>query len=322
MRLLIIKTSSLGDVIHNLPVISDIVAHVPGAEIDWVVEENIAEIPKLHPQVRRVIPVGLRRWRRRLLSPATWREVARFRRELQSETYDRIIDTQGLVKSAWLARLARGPSCGQDFNSARESLAALFYHQRFPVARNRHAIERNRALVALALGYPGPETSPDYGIQAPKTDLSIDVPKKFMLGLHATSRASKCWPVEHWVTLGRELGARKIKLLLPWGSADEEQRAREIARSLNNAIVPAPRLTLNELAVLMSQALAVVGVDTGLVHLAAALGRPTVGIYTDTSPSLTGVVATKSRSACNLGDIGRVPEPAAVRQALGGLGVK
>jgi len=320
VRLLIIKTSSLGDVIHNLPVISDIVARVPGAEIDWVVEESFAGIPGLHPQVRRVIPVGLRRWRRRMFRADTWRDFARFRRELKSETYDKVIDTQGLVKSAWLARMARGPSCGQDRDSAREALAAFFYNQRFPVARGRHAIDRNRDLVAQALGYAVPDSPPDYGIQAPKAKFSFSVPKKFILVLHATSRASKCWPAEHWVTLGQELDGRGIKLFLPWGSPAEQEQANAIAAALKNATV-LPSLSLHELAALMGRALAVVGVDTGLVHLAAALGRPTVAVYTDSSPALTGVVAAKSGRVSNLGDAGRVPEPAAVRQALTGLGL-
>ncbi|BAV34960.1 lipopolysaccharide heptosyltransferase [Sulfuricaulis limicola] len=320
MRLLIIKTSSLGDVIHNLPAVSDIVSRAPGVEIDWLVEEGFAEIPRLHPAVRRVIPVALRRWRRGLLSPATWREFARFRRELKAESYDKIIDTQGLVKSAWLARLARGPSCGQDRTTARESLAAGFYDQCFHVPCGRHAVERNRDLAAQALGYPLPQTPPDYGIRAPKASFSFTVPKKFIVGLHATSRDSKRWPAAHWVALGQELEGHGIALLLPWGSAAEEQHAREIAQSLKRATV-LPRLSLRELAALMGRAHAVVGVDTGLVHLAVALGRPTVAIYTDSSPALTGVLATRSGSACNLGDVGRVPEPVAVKQALTGLGL-
>ncbi|GAB4510515.1 MAG: lipopolysaccharide heptosyltransferase I [Sulfuricaulis sp.] len=319
MRLLIIKTSSLGDVIHNLPAISDIVSHAPGAEIDWIVEEAFAEIPKLHPRVRRVIPVALRRWRRQLLSPATWRDMARFRRELKAETYDKVIDTQGLVKSAWLARMARGPSCGQDKASAREPLAASFYDHRFHVLRGRHAVERNRDLAAQALGYSLPQTPPDYGIRAPQASFSFAVPEKFMIGLHATSRESKRWPVAHWVALGRELEGRGIALLLPWGSAEEEQHAHQISQSLKNATV-LPRLSLRDLAAFMGRAQAVVGVDTGLVHLAAALGRPTVAIYTDTSPVLTGVVTTDASRVRNLGNVGRVPEPQAVRQALTELG--
>lgn len=329
MRLLIIKTSSLGDVIHNLPAISDMVIHAPGAEIDWMVEEGFAEIPRLHPAVRRVIPVALRRWRRQLFSPATWRDVSRFRRELRAEAYDKVIDTQGLVKSAWLARMARGPSCGQDKSTAREPLAAGFYDQCFHVPRGRHAVERNRHLAAQALGYPLPQTPPDYGIRAPDLAPSLTLPREgggnlldhpYVIGLHATSRDSKRWPAAHWVALGQELEGHGIALLLPWGSAGEEQHAREIARSLKHATV-LPRLSLRELAALMGAAQAVVGVDTGLVHLAAALGRPTVAIYTDSSPALTGVLAAKSGSACNLGDVGRVPEPAAVKQALTGLGV-
>ena len=315
MRLLIIKTSSLGDVIHNLPVISDIFAHAPGAAIDWVVEEGFAEIPKLHPKVRRVIPVALRRWRRQWWSPTTWRDVSRFRRELKAETYDKVLDTQGLVKSAWLARLARGPSCGQDKASAREPLAASFYDHRFHVPRGRHAVERNRDLAAQALGYALPQSPPDYGIRAPALPPTLTLPREgggnlldrpYVIGLHATSRASKRWPVEHWVVLGRELEGRGMPLLLPWGSAEEEQHARLIAQSLKNATV-LPRLSLRELAALMGRAQAVVGVDTGLVHLAAALGRPTVAIYTDSSPALTGVRPTDPNRAINLGECGVVP---------------
>jgi heptosyltransferase-1 len=329
VRLLIIKTSSLGDVIHNLPAVSDIVSYTPGAEIDWVVEEGFAEIPRLHPAVRRVIPVALRRWRRQMLSPATWKEVSRFRRELKAETYDKVIDTQGLVKSAWLARLARGPSCGQDKATAREPLAASFYDHRFHVPRGRHAVERNRDLAAQALGYPLPPGPPDYGIRAPAFPPSLTLPREgggdflerpCVVCLHGTSRDSKLWPEPSWIELARALIARGITPLLPWSSEGERQRAARIAAGAEGAQM-LPRLSLRELAALMDRALAVVGVDTGLVHLAVALGRPTVAIYTDSSPALTGVLAAKSGSACNLGDVGRVPEPAAVKQALTGLGV-
>ena len=315
MQLLIVKTSSLGDVIHNLPVVADMLAQSPGTEIDWVVEEDFADIPAMHPRVRRVIPVGMRRWRRRLMAPATWRDIARFRRDLQTKTYDIVLDSQGLLKSALLARLARGPTRGPGRTTARESLAACFYDQAFHVARGRHAVERNRDLAAQALGYPPPAGAPDYGIRAPQASLSFAVPEKFIVGLHATSRASKRWPDAQWIELGKKLAGRGMPLLLPWGSPDEQRHAQKLARQLANAVV-LPRLGLRELAALMGRAPAVVGVDTGLVHLSAALERPTVAIFTDTSPTLTGVVAARPERVRNVGDSRQIPNVESVWQAL------
>ncbi|HKQ30006.1 MAG TPA: lipopolysaccharide heptosyltransferase I, partial [Burkholderiales bacterium] len=151
MRLLLIKTSSLGDVVHNLPVVADVLQHVPQATIDWVVEESFADIPRLHPRVRRVIPVALRRWRGALWHRATWREVDQFMRDLKTEEYDLVLDTQGLLKSAVLGMLARGQRHGQDFRSAREMPASFFYERRFRVMRGRHAVVRNRDLAAQAI---------------------------------------------------------------------------------------------------------------------------------------------------------------------------
>jgi len=315
MQLLIIKTSSLGDVIHNLPVVADMLARSPGTEIDWVVEEDFADIPAMHPRVRRVIPVGLRRWRRRMLAPETWRDFARFHRDLKTKTYDIVLDSQGLLKSALLARLARGPTRGPDRTTARESLAACFYDQAFHVARARHAVERNRDLAAQALGYPPPAGAPDYGIRAPAITFPFSVPGKCIVGLHATSRAGKRWPDAHWIELGNKLAGRGMPLLLPWGSPDEERHAQRLAQQIEQATV-LPRLSLRELAALMGRAPAVVGVDTGLVHLSAALDRPTVAIFTDTSPTLTGVVASRPERVRNVGDSRRIPDVESVWQAL------
>ena len=156
-RVLLIKTSSLGDVIHCLPAVSDMAREVEGLTLDWVIEEHFAEIARLHPAVDRAIPVRLRSWRRRLLGSDTWSEFGAFRHAITQKRYDRIIDAQGLIRSALLARLASGPHCGYDRNSVREPPASFFYDRKFPVSVTIHAAERMRRLVAQAMGYAPPE---------------------------------------------------------------------------------------------------------------------------------------------------------------------
>ena len=312
-HILLVKTSSLGDVLHNLPVVSDIARHYPGAQIDWLVEESFAALPKLHPAVRNVIPVAVRRWRGQLLSAAAWREIAAFRSTLAAQRYDVAIDTQGLLKSALLMHGARGLRCGFDRHSAREPLAACLYQRTFPVATQQHAVERNRQLAAQALGYTL-EGQADYGIRPPV----IAQPARLVEGhyavlLHATSRADKLWSEPNWVALGRYLHEKNLRCILPWGSEAEQARGLRLAAAIPDAVAP-PRLNLNEAAALLGGAQAVIGVDTGLAHLAAALGVPTVGIYTATDPALTGLYA--GRCAVNLGNTGCAPDPAAVIDAL------
>ena len=318
MRLLLIKTSSLGDVIHNLPIIADIHAHYPDMEIDWVVEEGFADIPKLHPAVNSVIPVAMRRWRHALFSRNTWQEIAACKRKLKAKSYDLVLDTQGLLKSAVIGSFARGAKHGQDKNSARESLAAYFYQHKHNVPWGQHAVARNRQLAALALGYPVTATAPDYGIQATKLEPSIKLPAAYVVGLHGTSRASKLWAVENWIALGKQLSGQGLSLLLPWGNETEHNRAATIAASLPQAVV-LPKLGLSELASVLAKAKAVVGVDTGLAHLAVALKVPTIAIYTDTEPSLTGLYPGLNSAAINLGSRSLMPSPESVIQALNGI---
>ena len=314
-RLLMIKTTSLGDVIHNLPVITDIKANIPGMEIDWVVEESFADIPRLHPNVSQVITVAIRRWRKHLLKAETWQEIRSLRQQLRSRHYDAIIDTQGLMKSALIGWQAHGAYHGQDKSSAREPWAALLYQHRHPVARGQHAVTRNRELAARALGYPTPTTPPNYGIQASKPDPAWGLPSRYITGLHATSRDSKLWPEQHWIQLGNALLQQGLPLALPWGNASEEARARRIASAVPACIV-LPRLSLIQLAAVIGYSHAAIGVDTGLVHLAAALNQPTVAIYTDTHPQLTGVLAQDSRKIHNLGGQGQIPDVNTVLEAL------
>ena len=311
-RFLLVKTSSMGDVIHNLPVATDLARAFPGCAIDWVVEEAFADVPRLHPAVRRVVPVAVRRWRRAAASGSTWREIRALRGALAAQSYDRVIDTQGLVKSALLARLAAGERCGYDRDSAREPLAALAYGRRCAVERALHAVERNRRLAACCAGYPF-EGGADYGIVAPDRAFDWLPPGRYAALLTASSRDDKLWPEDRWAELGRALAERGVASVLPAGSASERARAARLAQAIPGAVA-APPLGLAELASLLSASAAVAGVDTGLTHLAAALGRPVVGIYCATDPGLTGVHAAR---AVNLGAAGRPPTVADILEALG-----
>jgi heptosyltransferase-1 len=309
-----IKTSSLGDVIHNLPVIADIKKTHPNAKIDWVVEENFAEIPAMHPDVNNVIKVAIRRWRKSILTKKTWQEFSIFKQQLQSQSYDIVIDTQGLLKSGLITYLSNSKKkCGYDKNSAREPIASWFYNFQYTISYQQHAIVRNRTLAALSLGYKPPNSLPDYGIQA-STKSIPNLNKAFIIALHGTSRDSKLWLTEHWISLGKQLEERGISLVLPWASEIEHNRANFIANSLHQAFV-LPKLNFTALAAIISQSMAAIGVDTGLSHLAAALNKHVVAIYTDTDPALTGVM--QGNQACvNLGGKNKQPTPQDVMDQL------
>lgn len=312
MHILLVKTSSLGDVIHNLPVVSDIRRYIPEATVDWCVEESFAAIPPLHPGVGQVIPVALRRWRNHMFKATTWREIGDFRAAMQAECYDAVIDTQGLLKSALIACQAQGPLAGYAADSARESLAARFYDSRFSIPKQAHAVVRNRQLAAAALGYIL-EGDPDYGIMAPAVRFDWLPPVRYVVFLTATSRNDKLWPEAQWTTLGQQLQMLGYRVVLPGGSAGERQRASRLAATIPEAIA-APPLGIVELVSLLGGAQAVIGVDTGLSHLAVALKTPTVAIYTATDPGLTGVLGSGYHR--NLGGKGQMPSPDAVLEAL------
>jgi heptosyltransferase-1 len=312
MRILLVKTSSLGDVIHNLPVATDLRRRFPDAAIDWVVEESFADLPRLHPAVRRVIPVAVRRWRKAPFSPATWGEIGAFRRAVKAEFYDAVLDSQGLLKSALIAAQARGPKLGHAAGSAREPLAARFYDRTFAVPTILHAVERNRRLAAAAFGYAADELPLDYGIDAPPLAAPWLPAGDYAVLLTATSRADKEWPEADWQALGQALIAMGMRCVLPAGSTAERERAGRLAATLDRAVA-APPLNLTELAGLIAGARIVIGVDTGLTHLAAALDRPTVAIFCGSDPTLTGVFA--GARAVNLGSAGRAPGAGEVLEA-------
>jgi len=311
-RILLVKTSSLGDVVHNFPLASDLRAHFPEVEIDWAVEAHLAELPALHPAIARVIPVEPRRWRRSLLSTHTWREISALRELLRSRAYEAVIDTQGLVKSAFIARLAPGMRYGLDWASAREPLG-LFYNRTFRVSWKVHAVERNRLLAAQALGYAC-NTPAQYGIGPPSPadfpqSLHSLASQPYAVLLHGTSARAKMWPEHQWVKLADHVQHRGLTAVLVWGSEEERARSERIAKLLKHSLVP-PRSSMASLASLLGGAAAVFGVDTGLTHLAVALGRPTIGIYCTTDPAATGLYG--SDQAVSVGAPGQPPSVAMV----------
>jgi heptosyltransferase-1 len=279
---LFVKTSSIGDLVHHMPALTEARQRRPGTRFVWVVEESFVPLVKLHPGVDEIIPVASRRWRRSLLQPSTWREVGRFRRKLKERTYDHIIDTQGLLRSALICRIAHGRSHGYDPDSIRESAASRLYDVQHSVSRDLHAIARNRTLTGLALGYV-PEGKPNFGID--RVTLAQPSARPYAVFLHATARQTKEWPQQHWMALGEALDPRGLRMVLPWGTEPERTRSASIAARLSNAEVPA-RQPLDAMARLIAGASLVVGLDTGLLHLAAALDVPAVAVFVDTEPDL------------------------------------
>jgi heptosyltransferase-1 len=303
--ILIIKTSSLGDVVHQMPAIVDASRARPELRITWLVEEAFAPLVRLHPLVAEVITVATRRWRSQLATGATWREIGRFRALLRERGFDKVIDTQGLIRSAIMARLARGQRHGYDGRSIREPFAARFYDVTHAVGRDLHAVTRNRMLTCLSLGYRPPEEV-DYGlIRSPRTDS-----QRYAVLLHGTSRSAKEWRVEDWIETGRWLSAKGLQIVLPWGTEAERLLSERLSRDIAGSRV-LPRQSLDLTAQVIGNAALVIGVDTGLMHLAAAYRVPLVGIYDSTDPGLTGPVG----SGC-MAVLGGRNGPPAARQAI------
>lgn len=292
-RALIVKLSSLGDVLHTLPAVSDAASAIPNLRFDWVVEEALAEIPAWHPAVDRVLRLPHRRWRRSLWSATLQRELPVFLRSLRQRHYDHVIDAQGLLaKSAWVALLARGPATGLDWRSAREPLASLCYGSRVRVSRNQHAVLRLRQLFASTLQYSLPATSGHYGIHRQFADQRVD-PRKLVV-LHGTTWETKLWPETYWSELIDLAEQAALRVHLTWGNAAERQRCERLAIGRANVVVLA-RMPLTALARELATARAAVTVDTGLGHLAAALGVPAVALYGPTATARIGTWGDQQR---------------------------
>jgi heptosyltransferase I len=321
--------SSLGDVVHNMPMVSDVRRHFPDARIDWVVEEAYVDLVRLHRDVRQVIPFALRRWRKSLGSPATRAEIAACLRSLRAETYDYIFDTQGLFKTGALMRIARRTPAGLRVGLANategsgyEGLSRIFHDRSIPVGRRTHGVTRSRQVAAATLGY-ALDAHVDFrlGVPVPEPVPACVPAGPFALLFHATARAAKQWQPEGWVRIADGLARRGIEVLLPWGSPAEQDAARAMAARMQRATV-LPRISVMEAMALIRRASLVIGVDTGLTHIAAALCRPTVELYCDSPRWKTE--GYWSPNIINLGDTGAPPGveqvEAAVDELTGTLG--
>jgi heptosyltransferase-1 len=303
VRLLIVKTSSMGDVVHALPLAADIARARPQAIIDWLVEESLAALPAMSRHVRTVHRIALRRWRHELLSAKTHAEIRRARRAIRESGYDLVLDAQGLLKSAWVARWAQAPVAGLNSAAVRERLASVLYSQRFDVARELHAVERCRRLGAAALGYEaaGP---PRFDLKEPRK-CAVELKAPYAVLLSNASRATKLWPSTHWIELERWLAGQGMASVLFWGSTIEYEKVNALAQQMQRAVV-APKSGLDAIAGTLAGARLVIGLDTGLTHLAAALGAATVGLFCDYDPRLVGL--TGDGPVASLGGVNQPPE--------------
>lgn len=297
MRILIIKMSSMGDVFHVCPAVSDLIAAHPGATIDWIVEKSFAEIPAWHAAVNHVWPIDLRRWRKSFWSATTRAEVRAFFAQVNAHTYDYVIDAQGLLKSVWVARHINAPRIGMDRASVREKLASLFYQHKISVPIAMHAVQRLRLLFARAFDYPLELDSPlVYALDRLKPELPDGLGElPYVVFLHGTTWDTKYWPETHWLALAKQAQAAGLKVVLPWGNDEEQARSTRLAAKLDPALVWAPpeRIALTKMAAMMRAAQGVVSVDTGLSHVAAALDVPMAVLYRVTNPERVGALGER-----------------------------
>ncbi len=330
-KILLVKLSSLGDVLHNLPLVWDLRARLPDAQIDWVVEEAYVHLlePLLSKNgfkgIDRIIPFGLRRWKKNLFKLSTWKEFFAFRVQLCEVRYNVLIETQGLLKSALVCALANksenvvvaGLANATQY-SGYEPIARSFYNQCVQVPTQCHAVDRSRWVMCSALDLPllerseAPQFYPTSFTQALAEKPFAMFRSPYILCFHSTAREAKRWANSHWIALGKELSNKGYQVVFPWGNLAEKAISLELANQVPGAIVP-PAFSIEEAFSVIAGASLTVGVDTGLTHLAAVLGKPTVEIYCDSPLWKTdGYWSNRIR---NLGDMQSPPSAEAVIQA-------
>ena len=322
MKILLVRVSSLGDVLHNLPMVADILRHHPGAIIDWVVEEGYVSLVRLQPQVRKIIPWALRRWRKSLGKKETRAEIAAFFRTLRAEEYDYVFDTQGLIKTGIIMAAARVRPGGQKIglangteDSGYEGISRIFHTRSIALDPRTHAVARGRLVAAAALEYKL-DAAPDFGLPAPRADERSDwmPPNDYAVFFHGTARDAKKWAPQNWIAVGKALAPMQV--LLAWGSPSEKAEAEALAAQLPNARV-LPKLSMMEAVKLAQHASLAIGVDTGLTHIAAAFYRPTIELYCDSPKWKTE--GNWSPRIINLGDKGAPPSVPEVLDAVARL---
>jgi heptosyltransferase-1 len=337
-RILLVKLSSLGDVLHNLPIVWDLRKRLPNAQIDWIVEEGYVHLldplktTKTFRGIDRIIPVAFRRWRKNLFSLRAWREFFAMRKLLQATTYDAVLETQGLLKSALVCALTKKSNNvvvaglgNATEHSGYEPMARMFYNQSVYVPVKCHAIDRSRWVMCSAFDWPlfdrrseSPFFYPTIFVEqlAPlafeglrKQPNGVAVP--YVVCFHSTARAAKRWPTEHWVELGKALSSQGYQVIFPWGSPEEMKISALMASQVPGAIVPRA-FSIDEAYRLVVYAALTIGVDTGLTHLAAVLGKPTIEIYCDSPRWKTE--GYWSSNIVNMGDFRSIPQANAVLQ--------
>jgi len=287
--------------VHALPVVHDMRRALPNLHIEWLVEASFAAIPRMHPGIDRVLPLNWRRWRRKLLNGDTWRAIGALRAQLREQAYDCVLDLQGLFKSALWGRQASGPLMGYDGASAREPLATWLYARKATVSRQLHAIDRCRQLAAAHLGYPVPTDAPVFGIKPGESVWKLRGASAALIP--CASRPEKIWPEARWIAVGKRIKAMGLSPLVIWGTEEEQVRAERIAAGCEGEVPPF--LNVHDMASLIGGTKRAVGLDTGFSHLAAALGKPTIGIYCDHEPGLAGIVGPGG--VASVGGKGQVP---------------
>jgi heptosyltransferase I len=292
MRVLLIKTSSMGDILHCLPGLTDASNAIPGIMFDWVVEEAFQEIPRWHPCVNRIIPIAFRQWRKNPFAPKTIKAWRHFVSVINAQPYDLILDAQGLIKSAFLSLFAKGKRAGLDWHSARERLATLVYQQKVSVSFKQHAVVRIRELFSKTFNYPMPSTAADFNIR--HYFLGTSSAQPYCVFLHGTTWKTKEWPEIYWVDLAKLLAQAGLSVKISGGNEHELARAARIRKYCNNVEV-LPKQTISQMANLLIHASAVITVDTGFGHLAAALSVPTIAIYGATHAGLTGTLGAQAK---------------------------